>query len=301
MNNNLENKYPKVIVIVVTYNGLNWIETCFRSLLHSTIPLKILAIDNASTDGTPNIVRAKFPTVEVIETGQNLGFGKANNIGLKRVMDENAEYAFLLNQDAWIENDTLEKLIFAHQQNPNMGILSPIEYYSENVLDRKFRVFYAPKELLNNLNISKIHSTKFINAAGWLIPRKTLETIGYFDPIFNHYGEDVDYCNRVLHFNYEIGILGNCNYYHKRPQKLTHEIALAKQAYHFLIKQMLFLRWSELSQLTTKWIIIKETALFQLKLGRHKDFKTMLIVSKGFIKLLFNIKEIRTIKKCSSP
>ena len=66
-----------VYTIIVTYNGAKWINKCFGSLQSSSIPLKIIAVDNNSKDNTPQIIKAKFPDVEVIETGENLGFGKA--------------------------------------------------------------------------------------------------------------------------------------------------------------------------------------------------------------------------------
>jgi N-acetylglucosaminyl-diphospho-decaprenol L-rhamnosyltransferase len=122
--------------IVVTYNGSKWLDKCFGSLLNSTVSTKIIAIDNKSTDGTPDEIRLKFPSVEVIETGKNLGFGKANNIGLTRALNENADYVFLLNQDAWVEPDTIGKLIST--QSSEYAILSPVHLNGQgDALDSK--------------------------------------------------------------------------------------------------------------------------------------------------------------------
>ena len=85
-------------VIVVTYNGSKWIDKCFGSLVNSTIPLQIFAVDNGSSDGTPDIIRSKFPSVQVIENKENLGFGQANNIGIRQAYDAGADYVFLLNR-----------------------------------------------------------------------------------------------------------------------------------------------------------------------------------------------------------
>ncbi|WP_051536218.1 glycosyltransferase family 2 protein [Marinilabilia salmonicolor] len=236
-----------IYAIVVTYNGVKWVEKCFSSLVKSTVPLKILAIDNASTDGTPGIIKEKFPQVEVIETGENLGFGKANNIGLKRVLGENANYAFLLNQDAWVEEDTIEKLVEVHQQHQGYGILSPVEFYRSGVLDIKFKKFYAPNCLLESIKYNKttICQTDFINAAGWLLPNKTIKIVGGFDEIFIHYGEDVDFCKRTLSNNFKIGITSNTRYFHDRPQLLIKDSSPLKQIHHNHIKRILYLRWGD--------------------------------------------------------
>jgi GT2 family glycosyltransferase len=216
-----------IFVIVVTYNGKKWIDKCFGSLINSTIPVKILAIDNASSDGTPNIIREKFKQVEVIETAQNLGFGKANNIGLKRMLDDNADYAFLLNQDAWVEKDTIEKLIKIQQENLDYHLLSPIHLNGKgDAIDRDFQNylgnnftpgFYSDVYLNKNKTFYK---GKYANAAAWLLTNHCIETIGGFDPLFKHYGEDDDYISRLHRANLKLAIVPNAVIYHDRPQDI---------------------------------------------------------------------------------
>jgi N-acetylglucosaminyl-diphospho-decaprenol L-rhamnosyltransferase len=97
----------KICVIVITYNGAKWVEGCFGSLMQSSVPLNIIAVDNASSDNTVALIKNKFAGVALIESGTNLGFGKANNIGLKRAAEDNADFIFLLNQDAFVKPDTI--------------------------------------------------------------------------------------------------------------------------------------------------------------------------------------------------
>ncbi|MGQ1947084.1 glycosyltransferase family 2 protein [Geofilum sp. OHC36d9] len=215
-----------IYAIIVTYNGVKWINKCFGSLVNSSIPLKILAIDNGSSDGTPALIKEKFPKVEVIETGQNLGFGKANNIGLKRTLDEKADYAFLLNQDAWVEEDTIEKLIGIHKVNNNYALLAPLQLNGEGLLlDNYFYIYSITpvRELVSDTMLNKqkkkIYKTPFLNGACWLLPLKTITNIGGFDPLFPHYGEDNDYINRIHRQNLEIGICPNTYVYHDREYR----------------------------------------------------------------------------------
>ena len=94
-----------IYTIVVTYNGMRWIDRCLNSLLATTIPTHILVIDNSSNDGTSEYIKTNFPSVEVISSNVNLGFGSANNIGFQKALDLKADFVFLLNQDASIEPD----------------------------------------------------------------------------------------------------------------------------------------------------------------------------------------------------
>ena len=119
----------KIIAVIVTYNGMKWIEECLQSIQSSSIPIEILVVDNASSDMTVAFVKKKFTKAVVLEQNQNLGFGKANNIGIDYALKANADYVFLLNQDARIEENTVEKLIFCFKKNRAVKIFS---YISEN-------------------------------------------------------------------------------------------------------------------------------------------------------------------------
>jgi GT2 family glycosyltransferase len=212
----------KVIVIIATFNGGKWIDKCFSSLRKSSIPLHILAIDNASSDNTVPQIRNQFPEVELIETGTNLGFGKANNIGLKKALDENADYVFLLNQDAWIETNTIENLIQVAEENKEYGIISPFHFdYEGSRPERYFKEWvmaHYTKDLESDWKSGKtkeIYPTSFIHAACWLMPISTIRIIGGFDPLFFHYGEDNDYVQRLHAKNMLIGIVPDTSLYHQ--------------------------------------------------------------------------------------
>ena len=217
----------KIISIVITFNGAKWIDKCFSSIANSSIPIKVLAIDNASTDGTPKTIREKYPQVEVIETGQNLGFGKANNIGLKRVLKEKADYAFLLNQDAWVEKNIIANLIAIHQRHPEFGVLAPLQLNGTgSLIDSLFYEYSVVpcRQLISDLFKTAserkiVYKTNFANAACWLLPRTTIEQIGGFDPLFPHYGEDDDYINRIKFHKMDVGLCPLEIVFHDREER----------------------------------------------------------------------------------
>lgn len=215
----------RVYCIVVTYNGMQWIERCLNSLISNPFNRHIIVIDNGSTDATVSFIKENFATVQLIEAGRNLGFGQANNIGLRMALKDNADSIFLLNQDAWIEPDTISKLAQAHMENPDFGILSPIHMDGQgNELDNYFYDYLLQsdiKELItaaivNKESQVKIIETKFVNAAAWLISNDCLKRTGEFDPVFFHYGEDNNYVHRAIFKGFKIGILPTTRIYHDR-------------------------------------------------------------------------------------
>ena len=201
----------KVFVVVVTYNGMAWYERCFSSFRASTIPVITVIVDNDSHDGTVDYIRREFPEVGVIESTENLGFGKANNIGIRYALDHGADYVFLLNQDAWIDPDALEILVSVHKKHPEYGLLSPMHLNVDRTgLVMKFFCRQPNNgKLITDLylnQLSDVYNTKYIHAAAWLLPKQTLQTIGGFDPIFHHYAEDDDYLNRLRYHRMRIGV-----------------------------------------------------------------------------------------------
>ena len=102
-----------IYTIIVTYNGMRWVDACFGSLRGSTVPLHTVVVDNGSTDGTPQRIAERFPEVHLIRSDENLGFGRGNNAGIRYALGQGATHFFLLNQDAWIYPDTVERLLGA--------------------------------------------------------------------------------------------------------------------------------------------------------------------------------------------
>jgi len=220
---------PKVFSIIVTYNAEknNWLYKCIDSLISSELKTAIIIVDNFSTDSTCEIIKKRYPSVFLIENKQNLGFGKANNVGIKKAYELGADYFFLLNQDAWIENETILKLVKIAKQNPEFGILTPMHLNGKgNALDYNFSYYLSVnfcKNIFSDIYMrnfeDKIYSLKFVNAACWLISKGCIETVGGFSPTFFHYGEDVNYCHRLLYHGYEIGVVPDARVYHDREER----------------------------------------------------------------------------------
>lgn len=202
----------KVLVIIVTYNAHDWIHQCLNSI--DMERYDAFVVDNASSDDTLQILQTEYPKAIVRAMDKNLGFGQANNIGLRYALDNGYDYVFLLNQDAWLLPDTIERLIVAQKQNPEYWVLSPLQMNTEQGgVERTFNTYVNRFKV--DLNSTTTCDVGFCNAALWLVSIECIKTIGGFDPIFPHYGEDTDFLQRVSYHKGKIGVLPNVKAYHE--------------------------------------------------------------------------------------
>lgn len=244
----------KIFVIIVTYKGHQWYERCFKSLRNSEYPVQTIVIDNASNDGTVEYIREHFPEIHLIESKENLGFGRANNIGMRYALDHGCNYVFLLNQDAWIEPNTLKKLVDVHNSFPEYGILSPMhlaadkKHIESGLLSYLANCKITDPTFLQDLyfnSLKEVYTSNYINAAGWFLPKSTLNTIGGFDPIFYHYEEDDDYLNRVLYHGLQVGVVPSARMVHDHREGTS---ALSSEQLTVRRQQYLLVRFTNLNK-----------------------------------------------------
>lgn len=209
----------KITVVIVTYNGETWIKKNMDSLLQSSYPIAIIVVDNASTDQSVAVLK-EYKNLQLIESKTNLGFGKANNIGIDIALKNGSDAVFLLNQDTWVYEDSIENMAEKLFENPNFGIISPMHLSPDEVtLDSNFNTYYSRYE--TEIDSNAIRIVPFVNAAAWLVSKECFEKVGYFDPVFSHYGEDRNFCSRVLYHKFKIGIAKNASICHDRIVKLS--------------------------------------------------------------------------------
>lgn len=197
----------KILVIVVTYNGLRWLDRCLGSVRASEVPADLYVWDNDSADGSADFVEGHFPEAKLVRSAENLGFAEANNHGMQYALEHGYDYVYLLNQDAWIEPTTLGTLVAAHQAHPDFAVLSPLQMNDGFVrLDKQFsKVFKEP--------------VRRVMAAHWLVPREALERIGLFSELFPIYGNDDNWCDRARYHGFRIGIIPEARAVHDRAQR----------------------------------------------------------------------------------
>ncbi len=227
----------RILIIIVTYNGMKWLPKCLHAAHNQSLSADIFIVDNNSTDGTPAYIKETFSDVILVESKLNLGFGKANNIGIRYGIKKGYDYLFLLNQDAYLQADTLSNLIEIHQVNPSFGILSPMQYNGNGSdLDYKFMQVFESRSncrlykaaIIPQGKTSKLYSANFVMAALWLVSIDCARKVGEFDEIFDHYGEDNDYLNRTWFHKFKVGIVDECVGYHDRESREISDIKRLK-------------------------------------------------------------------------
>lgn len=216
----------KVLIIVVTYNATRWLDKCVNSIMHSSVKVDSIFIDNGSKDNTVQDLRDKY-NCNVVEAKQNLGFGRANNIGISYAITHGYDFVYLLNQDAWLHENTIADLIESHNTYPQYGIISPMQFKrNETDLDANFvgNVIKTNNQLINDSfcnKLSDIYEVQSVMAAHWLISRDCFTTVGLFSPTFPHYGEDDNYIQRAKYHGFKVGISTRVKAVHDRGERTT--------------------------------------------------------------------------------
>lgn len=233
----------KILVIIVTYNAMQWAKRCFKSLYESSIKADIFVIDNGSTDGTQAYIHEYYPKIIFQQSKENLGFGRANNIGLQYAIDNDYDYVYLLNQDAWVMPDTFEELIETSKKHSEYGILSPFQMNADMVrIDAKFIrnvcSWKSNKNIFNdfyNQTYNEIYPVQGVMAAHWLITKECLRKVGGFSPSFPHYGEDDNYIERVSYYGFKIGIVPSLRVVHDRGERTSSSKEMIYMGYIYSI------------------------------------------------------------------
>ncbi len=241
-------------IIIVTYNAKKWLDNCLNSINFEAY--KAVVVDNNSTDDTVNYIKSKYKQITLLPQNKNLGFGKANNLGISYALNQGAEQVFLLNQDAYLVNDVLDILINFQSKNIEYGVLSPIHINADKTkLDRNFSnylrydnnpYFYADFILGNS--IRDVYDVPFVNAAGWLISKSCLMTVGGFDPIFFHYGEDDNYCQRLKFHGFKLGIVPKTYLIHDREDRQKPKIEPFSKEYYQRELRKLKVKYANINQ-----------------------------------------------------
>lgn len=238
---------PRLLVVIVTYNGMKWLSRCLQSVMDSSYPADVYIVDNGSTDGSIDYCRRFvhdfFDDKSIVrQMSCNVGFGAANNIALRYALEKGYEWVYLLNQDAWVEPDTFDKLIGASVGNPEYGVLSPLQITADRTrLDSNFALC-VPAEIAFRYPSTPMSPSvvpvRHVMAAHWLVTRRCLETVGLFSPTFFHYGEDSNYIDRLHYHGMKAGIVPSAVAIHDRADRLA---TLASQRRDFLSYGLIYL------------------------------------------------------------
>jgi GT2 family glycosyltransferase len=230
-----------VIVVVLNWNLKDDLAECLASLERMTYPdTGVVVVDNASDDGSVEMVQAQFPAVHLIANDCNLGFAGGNNVGLRHALGQGAECVFMLNNDTVIAPDMLARLVNVMLAQPSLGIVGPKILY-HGTEDRVWylghrRSRWLPVPHRVNLRLGERprgptwFEVDYVSGCGMLIRREVLEEVGLLDEgLFMHY-EDADYCRRAQEAGYRLACVPGARMWHKVSQSSRREAAAVRRA-----------------------------------------------------------------------
>jgi N-acetylglucosaminyl-diphospho-decaprenol L-rhamnosyltransferase len=212
---------PDISVVVVNYNTGHLLARMFAALdaAKASLNIDVIAIDNASSDDSVAILESKFPTVTLIKNSTNVGFGRANN---QAIPHARGRYVLLLNTDAFMATDTLEKTVAFMGEHPRCGVLGVKLVGEDGTLQPSCRYFPTPWNVfLQRTGLSWLYPTaRLVDDMSWdhasirpcdwvpgcyyLVRSEIIRQLGLFDPRFFLYYEEVDHCHAVKKGGWEV-------------------------------------------------------------------------------------------------
>ncbi|MEX2246426.1 MAG: glycosyltransferase family 2 protein [Dehalococcoidia bacterium] len=209
---------PEISVVIVTYNSSDVIGRCLASLRehspHDTV--EVIVVDNASSDGTPDLIRRDFPWVLVFECGDNAGVSAGVNVG---VSFSQGPYIATINPDCRFDADALTPLTAYLRDHPDVGIVAPQLLDDDGAVQLSCRAFpgyatalfsrYSPltrllpgnrfsrRYLMSGFDHASLRDVDWVSGAAMMFPRPVYDRLRGWDERFFLFSEDVDFCKRV--------------------------------------------------------------------------------------------------------
>ncbi len=203
---------PTLAIVIVSFNVRDDLDACLRAIPAAVgeMTTATVVVDNGSTDGTVEMLRQRWPAVQLIETGMNVGFARANNVGIRQT---SSELVLLLNPDTVPGPGSLVELVahlHAHPEAAAVGprlidaagtpelsfgwSMSPLGELRQKTIEGLARRGFGPMRRWLERSLSTRGTREWLSGACLLARRADLEAVGLLDERFFMYGEDIDLC-----------------------------------------------------------------------------------------------------------
>ncbi|MDD4606729.1 MAG: glycosyltransferase family 2 protein [Patescibacteria group bacterium] len=217
---------PKVAIIILLYNSLEYLQDCFSSLQKLNYPkdgLEIIVIDNNSSDESAEFIKKNYPNITLIENRQNLGYCAGNNVGIKYALEKKYDYVFILNPDTMVDENCLNNLITTMENNERIGIVQPkilLWPDKDKIQTSGNKIHYLglaysgdcfqPDNLSN-----EIKDITYASGAAMLVKKEVFERVGLLPEYYFMYHDDLELGWQTWMMGYEIKLVPSGVVYHK--------------------------------------------------------------------------------------
>ncbi|MEP7293076.1 MAG: glycosyltransferase family 2 protein [Chloroflexota bacterium] len=220
-------------IIIVSWNVADLLAACLDSIFAGlgSLHAEVIVVDSDSTDHTISLLRQKFPQVKLIEQAENIGYTRANNLGMAQ---SSGRHLLLLNPDTEIIGDALPCMIAYLDANPQVGILGPYTHNSDGSFQSSRRRFptpataffestwlqpFAPKRLLNRFYVNdappdQTLDVDWVQGSALMARRTVYEQIGGLDEGYVMYSEELDWCRRAKNAGWRVVFLADAHVTH---------------------------------------------------------------------------------------
>jgi GT2 family glycosyltransferase len=271
-------------IVIVSWNVKEKLSACLESLCSGAprgLPHEIILIDNASQDGTVEMVRSRFPNVRLITNPSNAGFAAANNQGIELAK---GRYVLLLNPDTVVPEDALARLVKGMDADTAIGVASPVltneegapQYYGGMRYPgaRRSPVRERPLVASNQWHTKQqpFREMAFVIGAAMIVRREVLERVGPLDAGFFMYYEDIDLCKRARDAGWRVGVFEDIRIVHARRAS-TGQWSDERRQQHYFAAELRFHRkhYSRLKYarlVATRWLGVVWCLCWYGTLGR---------------------------------
>ncbi|MGI6484204.1 MAG: glycosyltransferase family 2 protein [Candidatus Dojkabacteria bacterium] len=280
----------KVGIIIVNFNGRHLLEKNLLSVVNNGYEdFEIVIVDNASIDGSVEYLKKEFPSVKVVKSKENLGFGKGNNLGVKEYPDYDA-YLFL-NNDVSVPKGFLDDLV-KELRKENVGAVGPkILYSKEKVgsekriinsagiyVDRHYMAYDRYDKEEDNPKYSVVEEIDALMGGAFLVKREVFEKVGGFNPNMFLYYEDIDLSLRIRDLGYKLHYVGTSEVYHDH---MASSKSLGMRKRNIMNMQN---RFRSIQSRKGIWVAIKETIWYLFNWLMWKMIYSKRVTLKEFLK-----------------
>jgi GT2 family glycosyltransferase len=220
---------PLVIAVILNTNRRDDTLALLASLRASTYPnCQPLVLDNASTDGSVEAIRASFPDVRILALERNLGYAGNNNVGIAAALAQGAEWVLVLNEDTELAPDCLDRLVQAGQSDPRAGMVGPMVYHHNEPaviqsaggrMSRDWQAFHLAQNEPDQGRIAEPREVDWLSGCAVLVRRQVIEQLGMLDERFFYYWEEVEWCVRTRKAGWRILHVPQARLWHKGVQR----------------------------------------------------------------------------------
>jgi GT2 family glycosyltransferase len=284
--------HMKASVIVLSWNGMDYLDDCLNAVLSQDYPdFEVIVVDNGSTDGSPDLVAERFPQVQLVRNGRNLGFAAGNNVGLRAAT---GDVLVLLNQDTVVHDGWLAALVAA-VDDPTVGIVGCKLLYPDGTIQHAGAYLHGARGESEHIGRYEPNTGQhnrptdvdFVTAASIALRRSTLVKIGPLDEGFAPaYFEDIDWCYRARAAGLRIVYWPDATLTHFESVSTQTDTYAHKAVYHHGRLRMLFKHKS------CSWLqqeLVPAEIDWAGHLGRVVE---MMAVRDAYLRILLSLAEI---------